>query len=84
MWIPLLCKSGAIQHNKSYGRQAGKAGRLTDKMQVNFEFLKIWIFYVFNKVAALLNTFKLAFLAKSCFKVVVKSVKNPEAIVNPY
>ena len=44
--LPLLCKSGAIQHNRSYGRQAGKAGRLSDKIQVNFEFLKIYLNYL--------------------------------------
>ena len=31
-----------------------------------------------------MNAFKLVFSAKSCFKVVVISVENPEPIINPY
>ena len=53
-------------------------------MHVNFEFLKFVIdqifkfFAMFNK---LMNAFKLVFSAKTCFKVVVRSVKIKETII---
>ena len=70
------------------------AGWLTGKIWVNYEiFFKICynqnfqFFVMFNHYYSNMNVFKLVFLAKACFKLVVRSVKNPEPIVflvNPY
>ena len=62
-------------------------------MRVNFKFLKFVVdrifelFAAFNTLAALLEQYERIIFSKTCFKVVVRSVKIGEAIVflvNPY
>ena len=95
--LPLLCRNSRAVILVEPGFTAGwLAGWLSDKIPVNFKFLKFItdqifkLFAAFNKVTALLKQYEciqVGIFSKSLFKVVVRSVKIGKAIVflvDPY
>ena len=95
--VQQFCKSNVItfvvQKSRSIHLAQPKilwqSGWLADKIQVNFELLKIAIDQNFKFLLHLehyyssINVFKLVFSAKLCFKVVVRSAKIQKSLLIP-